>query len=269
MNTGFASLLVFHGSRDRIQYSTKVARLTALVQKKLWSQNLPNSYSVSASKAAKIAQTNHITADKFPSVLIDAAQLEFAEIELSQKIVNFAQKALTQNYQKITIVPVFLSAGVHVKEDIPSAVAIAQKKLGNSIVLEIQEYIGNSPQLVQLIQQQFYRLRTSEGILLAHGSRLPQGNVAIEQLAQAVDAMVAYWTVQPDLTSRLESLMSNNTSSVAIVPYFLFSGKITKAIANSVNELQQKFPQTKLLLGEPLGATPELAQVIAQQIIQP
>ena len=272
MNTGFASLLVFHGSRNRLQYSTKVAKLTALVQKKLWLKNSTDSYSIASSQDWVISKTEPSTIAKVSvqstSDLVEAAQLEFAQVELSQQIRDFAQKAIAKHYQKITIIPVFLSEGVHVKEDIPLAVAEAQKQLDSKITIEIEDYLGSSPHLIQLVRQQFWQQKTSQRILLAHGSRLPQGNVAIEHLAQAANAMVAYWTLQPDLTSQIELLANQNTPSVAIVPYFLFSGKITEAIASLTNELQNKFPRTQLLLGEPLGATPELAQLIAHQIAQ-
>jgi sirohydrochlorin ferrochelatase len=55
-------------------------------------------------------------------------------------------------------------------------------------------------------------------------------------------------------------------SEIVILPYFLFPGRISQAIVDRVGELSQNFPQAKLVLTPPLGATPELARLIAKEI---
>ena len=51
-----------------------------------------------------------------------------------------------------------------------------------------------------------------------------------------------------------------------IVPYFLFVGRITDNISSQVLEMQKEFPDNRLLLDSPLGASRELALVMASQI---
>lgn len=260
-------MLVFHGSRNKERYLANAVWLNNLVQKKLWQKDSVNldMSPISHKTAAKETSTIYEVPSELTPHLVELALLEFAEVELSQQIVNFALKAIALNYQKIAVIPVFLSAGVHVTEDIPLAVAEAQQHL-QSINIELKDYIGSSPDLVELIEGQFQRFNAEQRILLAHGSRLSQGNVAIEQLGKKANAIVAYWTIQPDLTSIVESIVDRGVSSITTVPYFLFPGKITKAIASLVKELQHKFPQIKMHYGEPLGATPELAEAIAKHI---
>ena len=232
-----AYLLVFHGSRNP-QYSLNLSRLADLVREQFWH-----------------------TTNSIP--LVEVAALEFADVPLSKNIIRFAHKAIAYNYQKVVIIPVFLSAGVHVREDIPQEVAEATEKLGDSIAISITDYISQSPQLTALIEQKFASVAADCGrILLAHGSRLSQRNVSSEQLAKEVCAINAYWTVKPDLSSAVQLLANQNLSSIVIVPFFLFLGRITDAIALQVAELQTQFPQTKLLLQPPLGATTELARLI-------
>ena len=267
LNTSSAHLLVFHGSRDR-QYWTTISELGSLVTQQLCP--IAPTFTVegerlredSRSKSLKLATAEKSAIDRLP--LVEVAALEFADVKLSEKMVCLAQVAIAKKYQRLTIVPVFLSAGVHVKEDIPQAIAQARQQLGNDIDLELLDYIGNAP-LTALITEKFASVATDNRILLAHGSRLPQGNVKSEQLARRVKAKIAYWAVQPNLTSVVE-LLAYNKSSIAIVPYFLFSGKITEAIASQVAQLQDRFPKSQLHLARPLGATPELAQVIATHI---
>ncbi len=267
LNTSSAHLLVFHGSRDR-QYWTTISELGSLVTRQLCP--IAPTFTVegerlredSRSKSLKLATAEKSATGNVP--LVEVAALEFADVELSEKIVSFAQIAIAKKYQSLKIVPVFLAAGVHVKEDIPQAIAQARHQLGDRIELELLDYIGNAP-LTTLIAQKFAAVATDNRILLAHGSRLPQGNVKSEQLARKVKAKIAYWAVQPNLTSVVE-LLAYNKPSIAIVPYFLFPGKITEAIASQVAQLQDRFPNTQLHLARPLGATTELAEVIATHI---
>lgn len=272
-----AYLLIFHGSRNQ-QYSQAIADLGNLVQKqldssppwlkqtKLADECLPQlkatTFTQAPKETANQTSLSNVTLTSLVSKpLVEVAVLEFGEMSLSQSIVCFAHKAIANNYAKIKIVPVFLTAGVHVQEDIPREIARAKQRVDHKIELELLNYVGNYPQIANLIKEKF-AFSTSGKILLAHGSRLSDGNVAVEHLAKQVNAINAYWTIQPDLSSVVELLVKQNFSSITIVPYFLFVGKITQEIRNQVIKLQNKFPQTKIFLTQPLGATTELAQMI-------
>jgi sirohydrochlorin ferrochelatase len=52
------------------------------------------------------------------------------------------------------------------------------------------------------------------------------------------------------------------------LPYFLFAGGITDAIAQSVSGLQAQFPRLQLKLAEPIGASAQLADLIVDLIEQ-
>lgn len=261
MDISSAYLLVFHGSRDR-QYRSTISHLGSLLTQQLCSNTLAHTeYS-----RPRLPEATVIKNVKNDVPLVDVAALEFADESLWEKIVSFAHTAIAKKYHRLVIVPIFLSAGVHVREDIPDEIALAKQKLPDSIAIESLDFVGNAS-FTTLIEQKFAKIATDKRILLAHGSRLPQGNDRSEQLARTVDAKIAYWTIQPDLTSTIQSL-AQDRSTVAIVPYFLFSGRITEAIASQVAQLQARFPNNQLHLARPLGATTELAEVIRTHITQ-
>ena len=81
-----------------------------------------------------------------------------------------------------------------------------------------------------------------------------------------MDAVNAYWSVPPDLTNVVRSLVSEDTDIIEIILYFLFPGKITQAIADRVGQLQAEFPQIDLILTQPLAETPELADMIIEHL---
>jgi len=200
------------------------------------------------------------------SPLIKATVLECTDIPLSQSIIEFAQQAITQSYRRLILIPVFLSAGVHVLEDIPEEVSKAKRVLGNSIELKLTDYVGNFPHMQNLVANRFKKFGSSGKIILAHGSRLSQANIAVEKLAKAVGAINAYWTIEPDLPKIVKRLIAQEKTSIIIVPYFLFVGRITNIISSQVLEMQKEFPHHKFVLDSPLGASRDLACVVANQI---
>ena len=84
----------------------------------------------------------------------------------------------------------------------------------------------------------------------------------IETLANQLNAIACYWSVAPNLDTIISNLDLDKPQKITILPYFLFSGGITDAIATQVQQYQQKFPKISFKIGSPLGATPELAQLI-------
>ncbi|NJK74893.1 MAG: sirohydrochlorin chelatase, partial [Microcoleus sp. SU_5_6] len=109
-------------------------------------------------------------------------------------------------------------------------------------------------------------LQPPSWILLSHGSRQPGGNLTVEKIASQVGAQAAYWSIKPSLEERIDGLVRGGQQQIGIVPYFLFNGGITDAIARGVEQLKHQFPQTELHLANPLGASVQLAKLIGELI---
>ena len=121
MISSAAYLLVFHGSRD-VRTQAAASELKQLLTAKCQSINM-------------LAQRNHAKEDltffaselaansSLKSVpLIDIAALELATIPLRSSLVNFAHKASQQGITQIKVLPLFLTPGVHVQQDIPAVI---------------------------------------------------------------------------------------------------------------------------------------------------
>ena len=235
-----AYLLIAHGSRDpRPQQG--LDQLAQLLHKQLASQG-------EVKEALRIR--------------VGTATLELAPLPLHEQICQFATQAIGTDYPQIQALPLFLLPGVHVMEDIPQEVAIARQQLGEKFTVNQQPHLGVHPRLGQLLVNQQSPLNAPIKILVSHGTRRPGGNQPVAALAKQLGAIDAYWSIEPTLSQRVAALRSARCQHIAIVPYFLFPGSITDAIAQSVVELQQQYPQLQLELGEPLSATPELAELI-------
>ena len=273
MSSGY--FLVFHGSRDR-RGQLMLSKLVHLLSIQLADRSISTRGKYSQKSSLK-TQTNirNYTVD-LPSPItkkvampnkikippIATGSLELTTIPLEQKIKEYAQYIQKFGYKHLKILPLFLTPGVHVCEDIPTEIARVKNALPREMTIELLPYLGNYPQTQSFLRQQFAQFPKEGKILLAHGTRYPKGNMWLKNLATKSDAHIAYYSVPGSLSLQIKTLVSQQISQIAIIPYFLFPGRITDALAAEVEQLQQAFPETELILGEPLGATGELANLI-------
>ncbi|MBE9049799.1 sirohydrochlorin chelatase [Nostocales cyanobacterium LEGE 11386] len=228
-----AYLLVSHGSRDP-RPEVAMQQLARLVSHKL-------------------GNTKH---------LVGIAALELQTEPLHQQIKQFADNALVDGIGCLKVIPLFLLPGVHVTKDIPVEIALAQQAVGQDIMINLQPHLGSHPGLVTLLAKQMATMKAENSILLAHGSSRPGSLEVIETIAAKLGAVAAYWAVPPKLESQVQELVAAGKREIAILPYFLFTGGITDAIAKSVETLKLQFPTVTFQLAEPLGASAELAEII-------
>lgn len=195
--------------------------------------------------------------------VVGTGVLELAPIPLSAQIQEFGEYSHGLGINQVQILPLFLLPGVHVNQDIPAEVAIAQKSLGTKIQLQLIPHLGNQlNQISVLLKNQMMMHTVDTWILLSHGSRRPGGNQPIIDLAHQLPATAAYWSVPPHLESQIQKLLQAGHQKIGILPYFLFSGRTTDAIAHLVDHLNQQFPHSQLHLTPPLDNIEHLSHLI-------
>ncbi len=275
-----AYLLISHGSRDpRPQLA--IEELAELVRAKLethrahWMPSLgtrtlspQGNRFLQGDEADRVSgRVMMVSSAWYP--LVGTAVLELASLPLHEQIQQFASQALSVGCSQVQLLPLFLLPGVHVMEDIPKEVALAQERLGEAVGFNQRPYLGTHSGLARMLASQVATLDTDAKILLSHGSRRAGSNQAVEAVADPLGAIVAYWSVKPTLEEQVKVLADAGHKQITILPYFLFSGGITDAIAQRVAGLQQQFPQLQLTLAQPLGASSELADLIIDLIEKP
>jgi len=200
--------------------------------------------------------------------LVGTATLELADAPLHEQIRQFASVALAEGCNQLQLLPLFLLPGVHVREDIPTEVALAQQGLGEAVVLNQRPHVGTHSGIGRLMASQWKLVDVDAKILLSHGSRRVGGNAPVEAVAEELGAVAAYWSVQPTLEEQVKVLVAAGHKRIGILPYFLFPGGITDAIAQRVVSLQTEFLRVRLNLGEPIGVSRKLANLIVDLIEQ-
>jgi sirohydrochlorin cobaltochelatase len=265
LNFTSAYLLVAHGSRDP-NYQNDLQQLALLVSRQLLESLRSQQPYLTSSLTASIARTSGGLLTKPEQPLVATACLELSPFSLQEQIECLALDCISKGIKRLKIFPLFLAAGVHLREDLPREVSLARANLRGEIAIELLPHLGCNHNLGRLLQEEFDRLNCSERLLLAHGSRRQTAQKSSELLADKLTATIAYRSISPSLAERVTELVAEGATSIAIAPYFLFAGKIGEAIALEVRELQMSFPQVRLQLGEPLGATTALAKLIVEGI---
>ncbi|WP_295619776.1 sirohydrochlorin chelatase [Chamaesiphon sp. GL140_3_metabinner_50] len=234
-----AYLLVSHGSRDlRPQLAAAII-------------------------ARQLSEWLEPTAPSTMPILVETAQLELAPTPLHVQISNFADRCQNNGIDRIVMLPLFLIPGVHVMEDIPTEVALADREIGDKVKLVVTGFLGDNPDFSNLFARNRLTL-PSQSIILAHGSRRAGSNQIVDRLAHDLGLQAAYWSVPPSLADRVASAIATGATEIGILPYFLFAGGITDAIGESIAQLREQYPQVKLILGEPIGNSPELVATIGK-----
>ncbi len=200
------------------------------------------------------------------------ASLECHPLPLHQQIQKIAREIKGYGGDRLRILPLFLLPGVHVRDDLPQEIDLAQGSLRSSITLELLPHLGSLAGISDLLKNQCQQFPSAKPVLVAHGSRRPGGNSPMVAMAQHLGAEVAYWSMPPSLESVIASLATSSAhqpQELVVIPYFLFSGGISEAIAAQLRVLQSQYPSLRLHLGYPLGATPDLAHLISHQLLSP
>ena len=196
--------------------------------------------------------------------LIGTATLEANDSPLSRQIEAFAQDALAQGVRQVVIVPLFLLAGVHVKEDLPQEINQARANLPLRMRLICMPHLGDQNGFKQYVMRRLAKTEAERCVLLAHGSRRSAGNRAIQKLATTLNTDVAFWSVAPDLETQVYEMIRRGCQHIAIAPYFLFPGGITDAITRRTEELAERLPKLSLRLLPPVGTSADLGNVVAE-----
>ena len=270
-----AYLLVSHGSSDP-RHQAGLNRLAQATRPYLTCPLGPESSSAAAILRGQPGLNSTWPLDQFESSFLNAteasldapivgvATLEAHKVSLAQQIAVFAQNAWSQGIRQVVVVPLFLLAGIHVKDDLPAEIAAAEAQLPARLQLTCAPYLGGKNDFKHYVSQRLARVEADQCILLAHGSRRPAGNRAIQKLGTMLNTDVAFWSVPPDLETQVANSMQRGYRRIAIAPFFLFPGSITDVITRRTEALAEAFPKLSLRLLSPLGTSADLGKVVAE-----
>jgi len=114
-------------------------------------------------------------------------------------------------------------------------------------------------------------------LLMAHGSRIPEANNAVSEIASMVKEMAGFDIVEisfrenysPDIQKGIDACVERGAARILLVPYFLYLGAhVLQDLPEEIAEARQRHPGVEMMMGKPLGVHRKLAEIVAERITE-
>src|SRR5688500_12911811 len=111
-------------------------------------------------------------------------------------------------------------------------------------------------------------------LLIAHGSRNPEANADLVQVAEEVRRRGGYDVVEaaflelaePTIDQAGQRCVEQGARRIVLTPYFLSAGvHVRDDLRRHRDELAGRFPEVTFVLAEPLGPHPSLVDIVLQR----
>ena len=112
-------------------------------------------------------------------------------------------------------------------------------------------------------------------LLMAHGSRIPEANDAVHDIAAMVKEMSGYPIVEvsfreqhrPNIQQGIDACVAQGAERVLLVPYFLFIGAhVQEDLPEEMVQAKQRHPGVEFAMGNHLGVHRKLAEIVTERI---
>jgi sirohydrochlorin ferrochelatase len=112
-------------------------------------------------------------------------------------------------------------------------------------------------------------------LLMAHGSRIPEANQAVDQIAVMVKDFADYDIVEvafrenhsPTIQQGIDACVSQGAERILLVPYFLYLGAhVLEDLPKELEEAQLRHPAVEMAMGKHLGVHKRLAKLVIDRI---
>ena len=203
-------------------------------------------------------------------------------VELARPSLAAALRELAQRADSVVVLPLFLFAAGHVKNDIPLALSQARQE-HPSVQFIVAHALGIHPNLVELA---FERARAAlEGaresaktavVVVGRGSSDPDANGDFCKIVRLLaEGREIGWVVpcfigvtRPLFEEAVELVARARPERIVVVPYFLFGGRLITKIREQVESFQARYPWIKTELAPHLGVDDRLLRVMDERLAQ-
>lgn len=201
-------------------------------------------------------------------------------IELARPLLVDALDEAARSARRVVLVPLFLFAAGHVKNDLPLAVEDARARFPGT-AFSIAPCLGVHPALAEVAYDRAAAAlgesggRNDEALLLVvgRGASDPDANGDFYKMARLiaerrefVHVEVAHLGItQPSVDRSLEWVARLRPRRLVVLPYLLFAGRLIEKLAASVEAFARVHPWIRTSMARHLGADERLAQIIDER----
>lgn len=200
-------------------------------------------------------------------------------VELAHPLLSIALRDLAQRVESVVVLPLFLFAAGHVKNDIPLALSQARREFP-TVRFTVTNALGVHPNLVELA---FERARSalagarevgkSAVVVVGRGSSDPDANGDFCKVVRLLaEGREMRWVVpcfigvtKPLFEETMEWVARARPERIVVVPYFLFGGWLIAKIREQVDSFQHRYPWIKTELVPHLGIDDRLFRLLDER----
>jgi sirohydrochlorin cobaltochelatase len=196
-------------------------------------------------------------------------RIETCFIEYDEVLLETGLDRAASDSRRVLVLPFILNAAGHVKMEIPAALEGARARHPD-VTFECTRHLGMGPEVLAVLQDRLHALmrgldmpdpRTTGVILLGRGSSDPGANGELARMARWVFEANDHDLVDLAFTGitwpRLETVVQRQArlgmTQIAVVPVYLFAGRLTERIAGQIARLRGQYPGISFALGEHFG----------------
>jgi sirohydrochlorin cobaltochelatase len=213
----------------------------------------------------------------------DGARVAHAYVELARPSLDEGLAELAKDAREVVVVPLFLFAACHIKNDVPLALARARTQFPH-VRFAAASPLGVHPELAQLAFERAASVAPMGGadvsrtalVVVGRGSSDPDANgdfcKLVRLAAEGRGLMLAEPSftgiARPRLTETLEHVARAQPERIVVVPYLLFPGRLLDKLRDELAQFAHRYPWTRAVLAPPLGADDRLFALLDERAKQ-
>jgi len=202
-----------------------------------------------------------------------------AYVELAEPSLADGMDAIARSNDRVIIVPCFLFAAGHVKNDIPLALAAARQKF-RGVKFEAGRVLGVHPTMAELAFERAFERSDAEDmkgtaiVMVGRGASDPDANGDFFKLVRLFSEGRGFkWVApcfigitEPKFEETIELVARARPERVVVVPYLLFGGRLIAGLEEQVREFARRYPWISVRLAPHLGVHPKLLEMMDERI---
>jgi len=202
-----------------------------------------------------------------------------AYVELAAPALADALSALAADHDRVVVVPCFLFAAGHAKNDIPLSLARARAQFPQ-VSFQAARVLGVHPDLAALTFERAGAAcdlsdpRRTALVVVGRGASDPDANGDFCKLVRLIgEGRGLGWVVPtfigittPLFEESIELVARARPERIVVVPYLLFGGRLVGRLREQLRAFNQRYPWIAVNLAGHLGIHPSLLKVIEERI---
>lgn len=200
-----------------------------------------------------------------------------AFLELAHPSIDKALPSLAAFSSTIIVLPLFLFASGHMKRDIPRILKKFQQQ-HPFVTVRLAKELGPDPLMARLAYERSQGLKGKPDqtwvLVIGRGAREKKVQADFNRLVRLYGKDRGFQKVQgcsmglaiPSIEDSLQKIKHAQPSTLWVVPYLLFPGKLMVLIRSRMKAFAKAHPSIQVQVGSPMGFHPLLLKILHRRL---